>query len=462
MMQSLPSEKSPVLVVDDDAGLLLLIKTTLISSGMPEPALLSDSRRVMELIREHMFHVVLLDLNMPHVHGMDILRQIKEEFPTIECIIITAVDEVASATRAMKIGAYDYIVKPIKGDRLVIVINRALEKYSLRQELTLYEEKQTFSNLKNPDAFKKMIAADESMALVFRQSEIVAPTDYNVMIAGESGTGKEMLANIIHGLSHRSDRPFLAVNMASFSKSLFEDEFFGHTKGAYTDALGEREGFFEKANGGTLFLDEISELDLSLQGKLLRVIEEKEFYRLGSTEARNIDVRLIAATNRNIHKEIENGRFRSDLYYRLNTYTIKIPPIRERKKDILPLVGHFLKIHAEKNRKTIRSLAPDLKDLLLNYPFPGNVRELNNIVAAAVLAEPGRTLTRLSAAGLLPESEHAEVPDAGLLPLAEIEKEHILRVLKATGGNKTEAAKILGVNPTTVYRKIEKYGIASS
>ena len=369
-MKSLPKGKPSILVVDDEDGLLLSMKTTLISAGMPEPALVSDSRLVMDLIREHQFRVVLLDLSMPHVHGMELLRQIKEEFPAIECIIITAVDKVSSATEAMKIGAYDYIVKPIKGDRLIIVIDRAIEKYNLRQGLTLFEEKQTFSNLENPEAFQQMIAEDEAMARVFRQAEIVAPTDYSVVIAGESGTGKEMLANIIHGLSRRSKRPFLAVNMASFSRTLFEDEFFGHNKGAFTDAVSEREGFFEKANGGTLFLDEITELELSLQAKLLRVIEEKEFYRLGSTETKNIDVRLIAATNRNINEEIKKERFRADLFYRLNTYSIRIPPLKERKKDIMPLVRHFLYKHAERNDKRITTIDPVLKDFFDDVRVP--------------------------------------------------------------------------------------------
>ncbi len=427
---------------------------------MPEPALVSDSRLVMNLIRKHRFQVVLLDLNMPHIHGMDVLRMIKEEFPAIECIIISAVDEVSSATRAMKIGAYDYIVKPIKGDRLIILINRALEKFNMRQELTLFEEKQTFSNLDNPEAFQSMIAGDDAMALVFRQAEMVAPTDYSVMIVGESGTGKEMLANIIHNISKRSNHPFLAVNMASFSNTLFEDEFFGHNKGAYTDAVDEREGFFEKANGGTLFLDEITELEPPLQGKLLRVIEEKEFYRLGSTDAKNIDVRIVAATNRNINDEIKRGNFRADLFYRLSTYTIKIPPLKERKNDILPLARHFLKEHCTHNNKKISSFSADFGEYLQDYHFPGNVRELSNIIASAVLQEEGGVLNLNLPGGIPGLPEPAPSPRPAFQTLADMEKAYLVKVLKATNGNRTKAARILGVNPTTVYRKIEKYGIS--
>ena len=305
-----------------------------------------------------------------------------------------------------------------------------------------------------------MVAEDESMALVFHQVEAVAGTDYSVVIDGESGTGKEMLARVIHGLSNRSKAPFYAVNMASFSKTIFEDEFFGHAKGAYTDASSDRRGFFEAAHGGTLFLDEITELDPSLQAKLLRVIEEREFYRLGSTEIRNVDVRIIAATNRDINEEIIKGRFRADLFYRINMYNIKIPPLRERKDDILPLAAHFLKIHASANKKRIQGLTPDLAEKLVQFSFPGNVRELENMIAAAVLLENGKTLTLASVRNLIPYNGPERRRQLELLTLGELEKRHIERVLKVTGGNRPKAAKILGVNVTTVYRKIEKYNIS--
>jgi transcriptional regulator with PAS, ATPase and Fis domain len=280
-----------------------------------------------------------------------------------------------------------------------------------------------------------------------------------VVISGESGTGKEMLARVIHKLSTRSNAPFYAVNMASFSKTIFEDEFFGHTKGAYTDASSEKIGFFEAANGGTLFLDEITELDPSLQGKLLRVIEERELYRLGSTEIRNVDVRIIAATNRDINEEILRGGFRSDLYYRINMYNIKMPPLRERKKDILPIARHFLKIHASANDKKIGTLAPDLEQRLMQYSCPGNARELENIIAAAVLQEKGKTLTLGATLNLLPYEGPERRKNVELLSLEEIEKRYIEKVLEITGGNRPKAAKILRVNVSTVYRKIEKYSL---
>ena len=459
-MESIPDKHTPVLVVDDDEGLLLSIKATLVSSGLPEPALISDSRKVLDHVREHPFRLILLDLMMPHLNGLEVLEKIKAEFPNTECVIVSASDEVATAVQAMSLGASDYLVKPLNSEKLVALVHRTLEKYNLQDELARFGRKKVFSELRNPEAFSDLVTEDESMALVFHQVEAVAGTDYSVVINGESGTGKEMLARVIHTLSNRSKAPFYAVNMASVSKTIFEDEFFGHAKGAYTDAATERRGFFEAADGGTLFLDEITELDPSLQAKLLRVIEEREFYRLGSTEIRNVDVRIIAATNREINEEIIKGRFRADLFYRINMYNIKIPPLRERRDDILPLASHFLKLHANANQKKIQGLSPELAERLLLASIPGNVRELENMIAAAVLLEKGKTLSLASARNLLPYTGPERRKHIELLTLDQLEKRHIKRVLEVTGGNRPKAAKILGVNVTTVYRKLEKYNLA--
>ena len=456
-MESIPNIKTPILVVDDDEGLLLSMKATLVSSGMPDPAIVSDGRRVMGLVRKHRFHLVLLDLIMPHLSGMEILQELKEEFPAIECVMVTAMEDVSSAVNAMKFGAYDYMVKPVSSEKLVIVINRALERYDLRHELALFQKSQTFSDLKNPAVFEGMVAKDEAMALVFHQAEAVAPTHYNVLITGESGTGKEMLARIVHTLSSRSKGPFVAVNVGAFSKTLLEDDLFGHSRGAYTGALTDKKGFFESAKGGTLFLDEITELEPALQGKLLRVIQERMLYRLGSTEARNVDVRIITATNRDIDEEVRKERFRGDVFYRLNTCHIHIPPLRERKKDILPLARHFLKIHATRNQKEIDSLAPDLANFLLNYPFPGNVRELENIIASAVLWEKESVLTLSSASDLASLSGSALTQNEKLLTLAKVEEQHMKRILDLTGGNRTQTAKILGIGLRTLQRKLKLF-----
>jgi len=459
-MKSIPAQPSAVLVVDDDEGLLLSIKATLVSAGLPEPAMVSDSRQVMDLLRSHRFPLVLLDLMMPHLDGMELMRRIKEEFAEVDCVIVSAMDDVPTAVQAISNGASDYLVKPLNSDKLVALVQSNLERYRFRDELARVGRKKIFEHLKQPEAFAHLIAEDESMALVFHQIEAVAGTDYSVVFNGESGTGKEMLARVVHQLSRRAKAPFYAVNMASFSKTLFEDEFFGHAKGAYTDAGGERRGFFEAANGGTLFLDEITELDPSLQAKLLRVIEEREFYRLGSTEIRNVDVRIVAATNRDINEEILKGRFRADLFYRINTYNIKIPPLRERKKDILPLARHFLRLHAGTNQKRITALSPELNERLLTYGYPGNVRELENMIAAAVLLEKGKTLSLAAARTLLPIASLDSRRSSPLLTLDEIERRHIERVLEATNGNRPKAAKILGINVSTIYRKLEKFNLS--
>ena len=459
-MESIPEKHTPVLVVDDDEGLLLSIKATLVSAGLPEPALVSDSRKVLGHVRKHPFRLILLDLMMPHLNGLEVLEKIKAEFSNTECVIVSASDEVATAVQAMTLGASDYLVKPLNSEKLIALVHRTLEKYNLQDELARFGKKKVFSELRNPQAFAGLVAEDESMALIFHQVEAVAGTNYSVVINGESGTGKEMLARVIHRLSNRSKAPFYAVNMASVSKTIFEDEFFGHAKGAYTDASRERRGFFEAAHGGTLFLDEITELDPSLQAKLLRVIEEREFYRLGSTEIRNVDVRIIAASNRDINEEIINGRFRADLFYRINMYNIKIPPLRDRRNDILPLASHFLNIHTRVNKKKIQGLSSELADRLLQTSFPGNVRELENMIAAAVLLEESKTLSLASARNLLPYMGPERRKNIEMLTLDELEKRHIKRVLEVTGGNRPKAAKILGVNVTTVYRKIEKFNIA--
>ena len=461
-MKSIPQNNTPLLVVDDDEGLLLSIKATLVSAGLPEPALVSDSRDAMDLVRTQNFELILLDLMMPHLSGMEVLSQIKDEFPKMDCVIVSAMDDVESAVKSINLGASDYLVKPLNSEKLVVVVNRTLKKHDLQHELELFGGQKVFSDLKNPQAFSEMVADDEAMALIFHHVEAVAHTDYSVVINGESGTGKEMLARVIHRLSNRARAPFFAVNMASFSKTIFEDEFFGHAKGAYTDAAADKRGFFEAAHGGTLFLDEITELDPSLQAKLLRVIEERELYRLGSTEVRDVDVRIIAATNRDINEEILKGRFRADLFYRINMYNIHIPPLRERKKDIAPLASHFLARHGTINNKKIDSIGKDLIDRLLQYPFPGNVRELENIIAAGVLQEKGKHLTLASIPGLFSYKGPERRKNIELLTLEQLEKRHIKRVLELTGGNRPKAAEILGINVSTVYRKIEKYDIGNA
>ncbi len=457
-MEYLP-EHSPILIVDDDEGLLFSIRTALLSGGLPDPALLSDSRRAVELVVAKNFQLVLLDLMMPHLGGMEVLKQIKLRAPDTECIIITAIDDVEMAVSAMRYGAYDYLVKPLNLERTTIAIDHALERFQLKRGIALFERPQSFEDLRHPEVFDDMVAEDEAMALVFRQAETCAMSDYNVMITGETGVGKGKLARIVHRLSARRNGPFVAVNMSAFSRTLFEDDVFGHVRGAYTGAVSDKRGFFEAAQGGTLFLDEISELDTVMQGKLLRVIEEKEFYRLGSTDLTNVDLRILSASNRNIEEAMASGHFRRDVYYRLNEYHIHIPPLRRRPKDIRALANHFLKFHAKKNGKDIVRVSPKLLDVLQSYTFPGNVRELENIISSAVLIETERELSLASASSLISFSGNQVSAKEGFPTLAEVQMNHIRQALKLTGDNRTHAAKLLGIGLRTLQRKLKSTDI---
>ncbi len=454
--------KTPIIIVDDDRSLLSIMEATLISAGFPAPVLVSDSREVMEVIRNGSFAVALIDLVMPHLGGMELLQQIKAEFPLMECIIVTAVDEVSSAVRAVQYGAYDYLLKPLDSEKLPLVLNNALEKYSLKREVALLQKQQRFDDLRNPQAFAPMVAADAAMARIFHQAEAAAETDYSLIISGESGTGKEVLARIIHSLSPRAGGPFVAVNMAAFSQNLFEDSFFGHEKGAFTGASADKAGLLEAAEGGTLFLDEIGELAYGLQAKFLRVIQEREFMRLGSSRVKTFNVRFIAATNRSLDEAIKKKQFREDLFYRLNMFHLRIPPLRERRDDILPLAEHFLRRHAVQNSKDIRSLSADFLDALERYAFPGNVRELESIIAKAVLAADGTELTldtaRDFSGPLLPTASRPSASHHRTL--AQLEKDHIRAVLASTGGNRTHAARILAISVRTLQRKIRSYSLS--
>jgi DNA-binding NtrC family response regulator len=447
---------SHILVVDDDEGLLFSIRAALLSAGLPDPTMVSDSRKVLDLVRRQRFHLALLDLIMPHLDGMEVLKQIKQESPSTECIILTAVDDVATAVKAIHMGAYDYLVKPLQVKRTTIAVRHALERYQLKQGMALFERPQSFGDLQHPEVFSEMLAEDEAMALVFHQAEVCARSDYNIMLTGETGVGKGMLARIIHNLSAKSAGPFVAVNMPAFSQNLFEDDFFGHKRGAYTGAFNDKRGFFEAAQGGTLFLDEITELPHAMQGKLLRVIEDKEIYRLGSTDVVNLDLRILSASNKDVEKSVESGDFRGDLYFRLNEYHIHIPPLRRRPKDILPLAYHFLRLHATKNNKKIKSISTALTDHLQQYPFPGNVRELEHIISSAVLVERGDVLGLASVQNLKARTSTSVRQVCDAFPsLADIQKYHIEKALELTNGNRTRAARLLGIGLRTLQRKLK-------
>lgn len=456
-MASIPEHYTPILVVDDDEGLLGSIEAIICSAGLARPALISDSRRVVEAVRKHRFQLVLLDIIMPHIDGLRILKSIKDEFPDVECVIITAVDDVSHAVRAMALGAYDYLVKPIDKDKLRITVRNALERYSLRHGLAPFGGSPSLEALKCPAAFRNIVCVDEKMIRVLHQAETAGMADCNLVITGETGVGKELVARAVHRAGNRATGPFVPVNVAAVGKSLFEASFFGHEKGAFTGATENRKGFLEVAEGGTLFLDEIGELDMDLQAKLLRAVEQKQICRVGNTAFRNIDVRIIAATNRDLGEDIKRKRFRRDLFYRLTLFTIHVPALRDRRKDILPLAYHFLKTHARKGDKPIRSISPELEACLVQHDFPGNVRELENIIGGAVLRETTDTLSLASALVANETTVPAIDCREALVPLKEMEKRHVLRVLEAMNGNRTHAAKALGIGLRTLRRKLREY-----
>jgi DNA-binding NtrC family response regulator len=456
-MERIPEEPTHILIVDDEEMILRSFSLAIMRGGLPEPAVVSDPGRVLDLLRGHRFRLVLLDQVMPQLDGLQLLRLIKEEFPEVECLMITALNDLPSAVKAVRYGAYDYLVKPVDQHKLLTEVKNALERHELRHALSLHAREASFTELEHPEAFVEVLTQDLVMARVFHQIEAVAPTDYNVLICGETGTGKELLVNIIHSLSRRAGGPLIKVNMAAASRNLFSDDFFGHVKGAYTGADASRKGFFEASHGGTLFLDEISELNGELQAKLLRVIQEREFYPLGSDRSVAADVRLLCASNRDMMQEVKQNTFRKDLFYRLNTVTIPVPPLRERRQDILLLARHFLRRHANEAGKRIGDLAPDLAKRLQEHPLPGNVRQLENLMASGVIFEKGPSLSLASLPELLGPADMQE-PDAKATPnsLAEMEKILIQKALRQCGGNRTQAARQLGISLRTLQRKLKQ------
>ncbi len=391
--------------------------------------------------------VALVDLKLPDIDGLTVLKEIKSRDPDIEVIIVTAYGTIKTAVEAMKIGAFDYLTKPIDLDELIVVMKRALEKREMEIEVRyLKEEMEKFRP--EPLIIAESTAMKEVLSLVYR----VAPSNASVLITGESGTGKELIARTLHLASPRKSKRFVAVSCAAIPETLLESELFGFEKGAFTGAERAKPGKFELADGGTIFLDEIGDLPLSLQVKLLRVLQEKEVERLGSTTSRKVDVRVIAATNQDLRKKVEEGTFREDLFYRINTITIHIPPLRDRKEDILPLAEYFLKKYSKELGKKIEGFTKEARKALLSYSWPGNVRELQNVIERAVV------LTRrnaISGEELLLENVPRPFPT-----LEELEKEHIKKALSITNGNISKAAELLGIHRNTLREKIRKYNIS--
>jgi two-component system response regulator HydG len=401
-----------------------------------------------------------MDIRMVKVSGIEALSEIKSYNPAIPIIMMTAYASVDTAVEALKKGAYDYLTKPLDFDELRFAMERAMDHSQLKQENRILRE-----SLSGRFDRRNIIGRSGPMERLLETVAQVAPSEATVLVVGESGTGKELIAGAIHHNSQRKEGPLVKMNCAAVTETLLESELFGHEKGSFTGAYKRKEGRFVQAEGGTLFLDEVSEMSLAMQAKILRVLQEREITRVGGEETLKVDVRLVAATNKDLMQEIEAGRFREDLFYRLNVVTLKIPPLRDRPEDIPLLAQHFVKEFARKNQKPVKGFTPQAMDRLLKYDWPGNVRELMNAVERAVVLSRSDYLGDEAFAPGLPARPDKEKPEQiegkgpANLPLEEVEKTTILNTLEAAGGNKSETARRLGITRRTLHKKLKKYGL---
>jgi len=441
-------EETRILIVDDEYSARdSLTKWFQVDGFQVDSA--KDAYEALEKLKSKSFDIVLLDIKMPGMDGLELQEHIRELDPNIVIIIITAFASVDTAIRAIKAGAYDYVTKPFDPDDLEHIIENAMSQRKLAQEnIQLRAQIEELVN------FGEIIGETPQMKRVLELVRTVAQTDSTVLIRGESGTGKELIARAVHFNSARRNGPLISVNCGAFSESLLESELFGYEKGAFTGATKQYHGKIEIAEGGTLFLDEIGDISPKTQLNLLRVLETKKLTRLGGEKEITVDFRLITATNRDLEEAIREGKFREDLYYRLNVFTIFLPPLRERAGDIPLLANHFLKKYAAAIHKNIESISPTAMDLLMNYPWPGNIRELENAIERAVVICQGNRIEREH----LPLQQTAKTFGFSQQALEAVEKEHIQRILQRTGWNVTQAAKILKIDRVTLYNKIKRYG----
>jgi two-component system response regulator HydG len=450
-----------ILVADDDTAHRTMLKT-LVGGWGYAIAEADDGESAIHMVREQAYDLVLMDVRMLRVSGLEALSAIKAINPSIPVVIMTAFSSVETAVAALKQGAHDYLTKPLDFEKLRITIERAMEHTRLREENLRLRERLGLQFERS-----RIIGQSPAMLNLLETVAQVAPSEATVLISGESGTGKEVIAGAIHFNSPRRDGPFVKLNCAAVIETLLESELFGHEKGAFTGAERRREGRFHQADGGSLFLDEVSAMPLSMQVKLLRVLQEREFTRVGGEALVRVDVRVIAATNRHLPSLIGAGMFREDLYYRLNVVGLEMPPLRERREDIPLLAQHFLEDFARRNRKPIKGFTPQAMDRLIRHGWPGNVRELMNAVERAVVLARADYLAEDDFPIIIPPGQ--EPPESALMPagagvedaklLDEVEKATILRTLEAAGGNKSETARRLGITRRTLHKKLKLYGV---
>ncbi len=455
-----------ILIVDDERSMREFLAIYLRRAGHRVEAAEGGAQAIATL-KAREFDIVITDLRMPNIGGLEVLAEAKKIRPDTQVIVVTAFATADTAIAAMKAGAYDYLTKPFKVDEVGLVVERALERRTLqKQNVVLRDE------IKGRYRLERLIGKAEPMQRLFEMLQKIAPAKTSVLLIGESGTGKELVARAIHEMSPRSGEPFVAINCGAIPETLIESELFGHVKGSFTGAATDKTGLFEAANGGTLFLDEIAELPTAMQVKLLRALQERKIKRVGGLTENEIDVRVVAATNRDLEAEIENGSFRQDLYYRLNVIQLRIPPLRERRDDIPLLVDHFIRKFAAEHGRTITGMDPDTLAALMGHSFPGNVRELENIIERAVTLAPADRLTVDNLPGLtslknapIATISETSFPDTGLnleQVVSDFERGILLRALERTKGNRTEAARLLCVTFRSLRYRLSKLGIAGT
>lgn len=436
-----------LLIVDDEKIALTSVKRLLKRRGIMNVDICDNGKEAIEKIKQNEYDIALLDLLMPEMDGLQVLQSTKSYCPRTEFIMLTAVDDVATAVKAIRLGAYDYLVKPVENERLVLTIEHAFERKGLMAGLAGCRSK----DAKTPEAFSDMITKCPRMREILSYADTMARSDIPILITGDTGTGKELLARGIHKAGETRNGPFVAVNVSAIPPTLFESQFFGHVKGAYTGADYEQKGFFEKADGGTLFLDEIGELPVNLQSKLLRALEDRSVIRVGDTKAIPFTVRVLAATNQDLETACQEGRFRLDLYYRINSAHVHLPPLKERDGDVPLLAAYFLKRACRQHLKNITDFSPETLDMLMKETYPGNVRELSQMIEKAViLSDTDVILPHHLKDNVFP----APIFNRRLCTLQEDADIHIAFVLDQTRGDRKQAAEILGVSTRQVQRRL--------
>jgi two-component system, NtrC family, response regulator PilR len=445
-----------ILIVDDEKSMCQYLSIMLKKEGYQVKTVHNGAKAVSE-VKGGSYDVVITDIRMEGMDGIEVLSSVKEIDPHIPVIIMTAYASQKTAIDALNKGAFYYLIKrAAKNDEIKMVIRNALDMHRVTNENTFLKKE-----LKRKDEFKEIIGKSEEIQAVFGLVDKVADTDSTILICGESGTGKELIARAIHYRSSRANAPFVSINCGALPENLLESELFGHVKGSFTGAIKDKDGLFKVASGGTFFLDEVGETSPAIQVKLLRVLQEREIIPVGGTQPIKVNVRLIAATNADLERAVQEDRFRADLYYRLNVIPVVIPPLRQRRDDIPLLIEHFLE-HAEKKTKKKHSISKEAMELLASYDFPGNVRELENIIERAVILQEGEHVQAIDLPDKVRDRTHDRrklVMDQAQMTLEELEREYLISVLEETNWQKKKASSILGINASTLYRKIQRYGL---